>query len=274
MGPLSSDPKQNDFLANAFIIGGDVISLLYTSTEAALTKPIRNTTENISQAKHDTSLACIRRVKHIYGNDAVSDKVIESWISKGGILNSNPFFSLDYFYLSLIQDSTMNLKKISPVDPSVISFEYTSTKVDSIDGSFELIIELPMPMVIGVVRFLFLPSCFGDIPKSFTLSCGMSMNNRSIYLKDVMIPDVKEPTFVKYSLYHAYRWGIQAPLEQEACEPVRFVFITFKQGSKNLPSSTASMGLLSFNVDKNSRLDNETKSQINPDIPSENLICQ
>lgn len=264
LGPLSNDQKlHKGFLANAFIEGGDVISLLYTSTEAALTKAIRDTVENMSQAKHDTSLACIRRVKHIYGNDTFSDKVIESWISKGGILNSNPYFSLDYFYLSLIQDSSMNFRKISLVDPSVVSYELTSTKVNSIDGSVELIIQLPMPMVIGVIRLLFLPSCFGDIPKSFTLSCGMNSNERNIYLKDVMIPDVKEPTIVKYSLYHAYRWGIQAPLEQKACEPVRFVFITFKQCSKIFPTSTASMGLLSFNVDKNSRLNNESKNQTN-----------
>lgn len=250
-GPLTINPKPNDFLANAFIKGGDVISILYTSTEATLTKPIRDTTQNISSAKHDASIACIRRVNHFYGNDAVLDKSIENWISIVG-LNSNPLFSLDNFYLSLVQDSSMTFKVMSPVDPSVISFEYTSTKVESIDGSFEMIIELPMPMVIGVLRMMFLPHCFGDIPKSFTLECGMNSNHKKVYLKDVMMPDVKEPTFVKYSFYHSYRWGIQAPLEQEASEPVRFIWITFKQGSKIVPSSTSSMSLLNLNVDKNS----------------------
>lgn len=239
-----------NFLGNAFLKSGDIISMLYTSTEAAFSRVIRNTIIGISQSKFDISVSLIRRVKHFYGNDADSDKVINSWLALK--YKYIPLYSLEYLRMSLIRNSAMNMKQMESIDPSIIYGEFTQITAKAIDGYAEVIIQLPIPMIICTLRLLFLPSIPNQptLADSFTVSCGMDENHRYVYFRDVMIPDVKEPTKVRYPLFLAHKWGIQVPVQPAANEPARFVWITFKNNSKAKPISTASLNLLKYNVDR------------------------
>ncbi|OHT12914.1 hypothetical protein TRFO_17064 [Tritrichomonas foetus] len=233
------DDRANDFLANAFIKAGDVISIMYMSTPAARSGVIRSTVTGISHAKSsDMTLSCVRRFKHIARFDSVSDGVINNWISKD--ICFTPLYSLDYNDMSIIRNVSMCLQNMNPLDSSIIDYEYTMITASK-NTSTELIIQFPMPMILCVLRLMLLPSSAGEIPSSFTLSCGMDNNSKSCYLKDVLLPVVKVPTFAKYSLAHAPRWGVQAPLVQSASELVRFVWITFDRKVDDMKISNVSV---------------------------------
>ena len=236
---LKFNSRVYDFLARAFIKSGDNISLLYTTTPAARSQIIRNTVGMI-HTKSDTLLGVNRRINYFTGNNQCLNSIIAKWISKE--VNTKSYFNIDCSHTALICDSNLYLQNETPPNSSIIGSNYTYITAGK-KSPCTLIFELPVPMVISVLRMMIFPFLKGT-PYSFSLYCGMDSNTKSCFLKDIQMPTVNKPIFVKYSLYHSSRWGFQAPFEYSALKPAKFIWIEFTKYPPN--ENIIQIGNISF----------------------------
>ena len=228
-----------DWLTKAFVKSGDILSLIYTDTLASRSQVIRSMTSGMSHAKSDTAIGFMRRVNHMM-TDADKDKMIAFWICN--TYTSNWLFSMDETHLSTVCHSKSLVNGWKPADESVFGMDNTVVQLDTTTFENEMVIKFPRPLVVWVLRIQVLPSVKGiGVPRSFTVSCGNDVHSRQVWLKDILIPEVKEPTLFRYSLGHRYRWNLQVPYEGNTLKPGSFLWLTF-----NSEVSSISIGNISL----------------------------
>lgn len=222
-----------ELLIPIFLKSGNVISNFYTLSDATKTQIIRqftpmNNDERFSKcypfsmmqsSKSDTALSITRRFKlNVY---SAFDNSINEWTT----LYKPPLnYTLDWPHLSIISDSKMIQNNLDIIPNSIFLPNSNFFKCEISKYSPEVIIKLPKSMIVTHLTLVILKNS----PVSFSLSCGMDNNSRSIWLKDIKLPISMTPISLRYSLPHAKRWNINAPYENHAIEPARFVWISFK----------------------------------------------
>ena len=224
-------PEVEDWLTEAFVKSGDILSLIYTNTTASRSQVIRSMTSGMSHAKSDTAIGVWRRVTH-YVTDGEKDKMIGFWISHTN--TPNGFFSMDEMHLSTVCHAKSIEKGWHSANESIFRLDTTVAELDTSTFENEIVIKFPQPLLVCVLRIHVLPSVKGiGIPRSFTMSCGNDVNSRRVWLKDIQIPEVKDPTLFRYSLSHRHRWNLQVPYEGNTMKPGTFLRLTF---SSEMPS--------------------------------------
>lgn len=217
------------WLVKAFLESGDVVSILCAGTEACRSQAIRRLAAGTEDAKSDKLIGIERRLGYLFV-DNERDKSIMAWITETE--GHKNVFNVDPMHLSLMNTSS----DIPPsVNESVIGLDQTVGLLKCSSASHEILIRLPQPMVLTVFRILLLPSVPSmRPPRAFALSCGSNVNSRYVWMNSVPLPEVREPTLMRYSLRHAEKWNIQVPHDIKALEPASFVWVTFVNESNEI----------------------------------------
>ena len=208
-----------DFLANAFVNSGNVVSKLYTNTQAIKTNAIKRFSPTIVVSASDTNITLQRRMQNVV-NDPARQKIIEAWTQP------NPlqwFHRLDSRYMFMVP----NENNSSPQFPRIL-LSNSNNQYDV--QSKELTICLPNPMVLFAFMILMHPS--NQRLAGVTLKGGMTLND----MKDltyIPLPSVEQPIWLRYKPSNAARWG---------CEDPHFTYIRYLSFTFDCPDDKYAIG--------------------------------
>ena len=124
-----------DFLAKAFVISGNIVSLLYTNTQAIKIKHIKAFSPNINLDLSDSTVTIQRRIQNI-AFDNSRNKIIYDFVNPIEIPRK----------IVIDPDHIFNLSKNFP--RSLFELQITEAVIHIQDGS-ELLISLPRPMIVS-----------------------------------------------------------------------------------------------------------------------------
>lgn len=221
---LILDQKVIDFLAKAFVESGNVVSQLYTNTQAIKTNAIRKFSPSIVVATSDTNITVQRRLQNVM-NDPQRQKVIEMWTQP---LPLSWYHRIDqrHIFIVPIEDETTGNLCTFQFPRAVFSPNFQQIDINQ----KKLVLCLPSPMIL----FSFMILMYSSNQKLSTLSVkgGMNMSKMDKII-DLFIPAVESPIWLRFRPNNAVKWGFEK-------SPKRYIrFLSFEFES---PEDTFSIG--------------------------------
>ncbi|OHS94372.1 hypothetical protein TRFO_39457 [Tritrichomonas foetus] len=205
---LIFDKLITEFLAVRFVETGNIISKLYTNTNAIKSNAIRAFAPNLINNSIDASISVKRRVHNVI-NDPVRQKLIELWTNPPKL---NWYHRLDPNHIFLVPNDH------GPTFPRQV----LSSDVQPIEISANrLVICLPCPMIPFSLIILLFPS--KQHLEGVTVQGGMSLSSMKS-LTHLALPTVEQPMWCRYKLRNAGTQGIKPG----KCGYARFISLDFE----------------------------------------------
>ncbi|OHT13081.1 hypothetical protein TRFO_03518 [Tritrichomonas foetus] len=216
-----------DFLAIAFVNSGNVVSRLYTNTQAIKTNAIKKFSPSIVVSSSDTNITLQRRMQNVV-NDPNRQKLIEMWTKPPPLSWYHRIDPRHMFVVPNINNSGEN-------DTSIVQFPRAvfSPNIQQFDiESQELQMCLPTPMVLFSIMILMYPT--NQKLNGVHITGGMDINHMD-RIADVLLPQVESPTWLRYKPGNAIKWGYETHSQ-------RYIrFLSFKFDSDDSKFSVGSI---------------------------------
>ncbi|KAH0790880.1 SacI domain containing protein [Histomonas meleagridis] len=198
---LLIDQSITDFLINAFITTGNVVSYLYTNTPAIKTNAITCFSSTfVNSSSSDSAISIKRRLQNVV-NDPQRMKIIELWLKP---IEPNWITRIDSRHLFIVpQENSSEQFPRTLIGTPIKSFEFPQ-------NLNILTLCLPCPMQLFSIIILLFPGHLDKLPNCITIEGGMTLNSmKKICTLD--LPLVKTPIWLRYRLRNAKNWGFSNP---------------------------------------------------------------
>ncbi|KAK8866750.1 hypothetical protein M9Y10_009718 [Tritrichomonas musculus] len=240
-----------DFLIDSFVTSGNVISQLYTDTNAIKSQVIKDTqavgapasTSNYSLSLwhiDDFMISFLRRCKNTF-SDPIRQHSIEEWTRTFKL--KNPRFVLDQQHIAICHSHLNGEDKSSyKIDHSIFEI---NEKDFVLSSSKDIVAMFPEPLFLYQISFLVLRR---NINENVTMTLRIGNDNRSssIFFKDLLIPIITDKNasksrnendcfvWVTYNLRKIAKYSNMFPVEPESLRPALFVSIRFECPNKQI----------------------------------------
>lgn len=247
---LVLDKSITDFLAVSFVEVGNIISRVYTNTNAIKLNCIRTFAPSLIGNSNDASISVKRRVNNSL-NDPSRQKVIE-------LFTSIPKFSWyhrigeDHIFVvpnSVDANATKDEKGNAIQFPrAVLSSEIKKYEIHT----KKLIVCFPCPMIPQTVLILLYPS--NQNLQGINIQGGMTLDKMD-FISELVIPDVERPVWCKFSIRNP---------EKNGFVPSKTSYVRFLSLEFEVDTETFSIGPIKFEA--RSSFSSEKTTIFNPDF--------
>jgi hypothetical protein len=216
-------PDVLEFLANAFIETGNIVSMLYTNTPAIKTGQIRALIPSLPDQASDTAITIIRRY-HNVTTDRQRQILFTQWTD---LTRTNHMFWMDPTHLSLagfIRGVAKQFVSLAIFDADELLFHF-----DQAIDPF-IVVTLPEAFLLSKIAILVFPRATESLP-TVTISCGVSGASLYPFAVDLPIPRVSAPHWCEFNLRKLTKTSLQLPISGRALAPCIFVGIRFNAHS-------------------------------------------
>lgn len=203
-----------DFLAQSFVISGNVVSYLYTNTPALKIKAIRKFSPSLPTSSSDTSLTLQRRLENVVG-DPIRQRIIDLWTNPPEL---NWYHRLDQSHVFIVPP---RYGPESNFPPEMFNFQTQSYEITN-NGNHDLCICLPEPMRLYAILFLVHPAIPSQSCTKVSITAGMNIDEQK-ELCSLNLPLVENPVWCRYKLMTFSKLGLPEP----PSDFVRFVTIHY-----------------------------------------------
>lgn len=211
---LIVDQSIIDFLAKAFVESGNVVSQLYTNTQAIKTNAIKKFSPSVVVTTSDTNISVQRRLQNVM-NDPQRQKVIELWTQP---MPLSWYHRIDPRHIFIVPNEDENDRLIEYQFPRTVF----SANLQQIDvKSKELLLCLPTPMILFSFMFLVYP--VNQQLKRVSVKGGMIATKMEKII-DIFMPAVEQPIWLRFRPNNAVKWGF----EKSPKRYIRFLSFSFE----------------------------------------------
>ena len=215
-----------DFLCNAFIQTGNIISLIYTNTPAIKTEAIRKLmTESTSQSS-DIAITLLRRY-HNVASDPHRHQIFLEWIE---VSDKMPTFYLDSIHLS--SSFVPSMYPLQLVESTIFDEEERKFVFNKNVNS-NIIVALPEPLLLAKVCFMMYPTKT-ECNSTITISCGNYVTEMHPFIVDAPLPCLDSPQVLEFNLRELSKTSSLVPVSILALAPAQFVNIRFNTMDESL----------------------------------------
>lgn len=231
-GDKSDDLTENinqdvlDFLCNAFISTGNIISLMYTNTPAIKTEAIRALMTEQTAVSPDVYITCLRRF-HNVASDPYRHKMFKIWNQPE---NVDGQFYLDSRHLSAAIVPSKELK--IALNSSIFEEEIKYFAINDITNQ-NLYVALPEPLLLSTISIL-VPPRTSTKSATFSICCGNLITQMYPLVVDISLPLLQESQWCVYNFHELVGQTTTLPISIKSLEPCNFINIRFNSMDSNL----------------------------------------
>ena len=191
---LILDKRIIEFLVIIFVKTGNIISKLYTNTNAIKINAIRFFAPNAVGISNDASISVKRKV-HNAINDPARQKLIEFWTFPPDLKWNH---RLNQRYVFFVPNESEHFPRDVFISYNIRKYEISSKKAT---------LCLPCPMIVRSFFILLYPYDAKQFPLRVTVSGGMNLNNM-LFLSHIDLPQVENPMWCRFKVRNAGRYAI------------------------------------------------------------------
>lgn len=215
---LVVDKVITDFLAVSFVEVGNIISRVYTNTNAIKLNCIRTFAPSLIGTSNDATISVKRRVNNSI-NDPARQKVIELFTS---IPKLTWYHRIDYDHIFTVPNS---VDPDAPKDEkgNVIQFPRAvlSSEIKKyVISTKKLIVCFPCPMIPYQILILLFPS--NQKLQGIYVEGGMTLDTMK-FVSELVLPDVERPLWCRFDVKNPEKHGFVP----SKCGYVRFLSLEF-----------------------------------------------
>lgn len=242
-GEQSDDYTKNisqnvlDFICNAFIMTGNIISLMYTNTPAIKTEAIRALMTEQTAVSPDVYITCLRRF-HNVASDPYRHQMFKRW---NQVVPFDDMFFMDSLHLSSTLVPSKEIKMT--INPSIFDEEIRYFYINEFTNQ-NIYIALPEPLILSTFSIM-IPPRNSNKSSTFSICCGNNVNAMYPLIVDSPIPFLAEPQWCVYDIKDLMKRTSSVPISVKSLEPCSFINIRF-----NYVDSTLIIGNIKIGVER------------------------
>lgn len=203
-----------DFLARVFVESGNVVSQLYTNTQAIKTNAIKKFAPSIVVTTNDTNISVQRRLQNVM-IDPARQKVIELWTQP---MPLSWYHRIDARHIFIVPSEDSEGRSMAFQFPRTV-FSPLFRQIDI--KQKELVLCLPSPMILFSFMILVYPA--NQNLRSLSVRGGMTVNKME-KIMETFIPAVEKPIWLRFRPNNAVRFGF----EKSPKRYIRFLSLFFE----------------------------------------------
>ena len=216
-----------DFICNAFIQTGNIISLIYTNTPAIKTEAIRALMTESTTQSSDLTITLLRRY-HNVASDPHRQQVFMQWLE---IQRNNSHFYIDSNHLSIAFVPAM--VQFPLIETTIFEEEEKKFIISSNKVNPNIFISLPEPLLLCCISILIYPRKSEKMP-TLTISCGNNASEMHPFAVDIPIPYFDHQEWCEFDLRKYAKYSTLVPVSALALEPCLFVHLRFNCMNEDL----------------------------------------